>query len=175
LRRLSSRLNSASGAVIAVRWLQLRLLQVSARPYRESTTAPQNRPQADRVVLSAWLSGTRPAWGRQGGAVRCRAGTHWVKLGQNGHPDEPPAGTSARWTSATGQVTLNKMLTAFISCRPRRIAGPQAFGVCMGDWGFPTESRDEHPCLSRLCLTSGCTMGSCPTNPWGVGRAFGLV
>jgi len=41
------------------------------------------------------------------------------------------------------------------------------------DLNFPIGSKDEHHPLSRLCLTSGFNIPACPTNPWGIGLAFG--
>jgi hypothetical protein len=55
----------------------------------------------------------------------------------------------------------------------RRIA--KAFGTWVSGSGIPDDSRGKLACLSRLCLTSGCIIWRCPTNPWGVGRASGVV
>jgi hypothetical protein len=57
-----------------------------------------------------------------------------------------------RRTSYAGTMPM-----ASISCRPHRAAKLlRRFGIWLWGSGIPDESRDRHPCLSRLCLTSGC-------------------
>jgi hypothetical protein len=83
LRRLSSRLNSVSGMVIAAR-----LLHRFGDSLSQLDDSPANPPQTDPVVLVAGHFGRGCTL--TAGAVRQGSAPGWVKLGQNGHPDQRP-------------------------------------------------------------------------------------
>jgi hypothetical protein len=152
LRRLSSRLNSASGGIIAVRLLH---------GVRESVSriddSPANRPQADPAVFGRGEGLGRGLMLGRGPVRRGGPGPDWVKLGQNGRR----AGGAARGQPRDGHRRPDKLRwnnadgVYFMPSAPNRQT-VAAVGIWLRGSGIPDESRDKPPCLSRLCLTSGC-------------------
>jgi len=166
LRRLSSRLNSASGGVIAVRLLH---------SVRESVSriddSPANRPQADPVVFGRGEGlGRGPVLGRRP-VRRGVPGLDWVRMGAGGGAarGQPRDGhrrpDKLRWKNADGVY--------FMPSAPNRQT-VEAFGIWLRGSGIPDGSSDKHPCLSRLCRTSGCIF-PLPDESLGGWSRFGVV
>ena len=119
LRRLSSRLNSASGGIIAVRLLH---------GVRESVSriddSPANRPQADPAVFGRGEGLGRGLMLGRGPVRRGGPGPDWVKLGQNGCRGGGPPEVSREMDIGGRTSYAGTMPMASISCRPHRTVKP---------------------------------------------------
>ena len=174
MRRLSSRLNSASGGIIAVRLLH---------GVRESVSriddSPANRPQTDPAVFGRGEGlGRGLVLGR--GPVR-RSGSP-VLIGQIGSEWAPCGGggggrprSAARWTSAAGQVTLEQCrwrLFHAVRTEPSNRCGGRDLVKGIGDSG---RKQGQTALFVSIMPHFGLHYLRCPTNPWGVGRVSGVV
>ena len=138
LRRLSSRLNSASDSVIAVRLLH------SFRRSLSQIDGQSGKPASDPI---RWFSdvGRRVVQGLVHlGPVR--VGSIRSKWGYR-------LRARPRWTSAAGQVRLEQCRWRyFMPFAPNRQTW-EAFGICLWGSGIPDESRtDTLVCLDYAAL-----------------------
>ena len=161
LRRLSSRLNSVSCVVMAAR-----LLHSCRGSLSQLDDSPANRPQTDPVVFGRGEAGSPGLGAPWAGSI----GSNWVRMGVPEALEVNREMDIGRWTSYAGTML---MAIYFMPFAPNRQTVGGVRDLVWGS-GIPDESRTDTLFVS-IMPHFGVHYFRCPTNPWGVGRASGVV